>query len=319
MSLFSLRRLPHTAVACAIVIAAASACSSSHPSGDASSGNPDATADSGTSQSDADQVGSVPEDMLTDEKGVEASGTSTNPAATAADPFGDLKEKTPEKTEEAASTDVKDDSDPFKDSSSSKAESIAGSGKIERYTVKAGDTLMKIAFNLYGDVDRWKDLHELNQEALKGKSGLRKGMKLRYDAPVESFTPEQLAHSYEIKKGDTLAGIADDVYGKKMKYKKLQAYNKNLIKNPNRIFAGFTIYYDITEKEMAEAEARKAQKAAGGGAPAKAPSAVPSAISPPARPASPSVAVTPSASDSSALPGPGAPPGPPGPPLPVQQ
>ena len=327
MSLFSLRRslsrLPHTAVACAIVIAAASACSSSHPSGDASSGNPDATADSGTSQSDADQVGSVPEDMLSDEKGVEASGTSTNPSATASDPFGDLKEKvTPsEKKEETASTEVKDDSDPFKDATE-KSEPVAGSGKIERYTVKAGDTLMKIAFQIYGDVDRWKDLHELNQEALKGKVGLRKGMKLRYDAPVESFSPEQLAHSYEIKKGDTLAGIADDVYGKKMKYKKLQAYNKHLIKNPNRIFAGFTIYYDITEKEMAEAEARKAQKAAGGGgAPSKAqPSTVPSAISPPGpRAPGPNVAVTPSASDSSAMPGPGAPPGPPGPAAPVQQ
>ena len=324
MSLFSLRRLPRTAIVCAVVLAAASACSSSPPSGDASSGNPDATADSGTSQSDADQVGSVPEDMLNDEKGVEASGTSTNPKATSADPFGDLKEKvTPsEKMEENAdaSTEVKEDADPFKDST--KPESIAGSGKIERYTVKAGDTLMKIAFNLYGDVDRWKDLHELNQEALKGNTGLRKGMKLRYDAPVESFSPEQLAHSYEIKKGDTLAGIADDVYGKKMKYKKLQSYNKNLIKNPNRIFAGFTIYYDITEQEMAEAEARKAQKAAGGGEPSRAQSStVPSAISPPsARAPGPNVAVTPSASDSSAMQGPGAPVGPPpGPAAPVQQ
>lgn len=316
MSLFLIHRLPTAAIACAIVLAAASACSSSHPSGDAASGNPDATPDSGTAQSAADQVGSVPEDMLSDEKSVEASGTAVNPEATAADPFGDLKEKVnpdekaEDKAEEqAASTDVKD---------GEAAGSSAGSGKIERYTVKAGDTLMKIAFNLYGDVDRWKDLHELNQEALKGKTGLRKGMKLRYDAPVESFTPEQLAHSYEIKKGDTLAGIADDVYGKKMKYKKLQAYNKHLIKNPNRIFAGFTIYYDITQQEMADAEARKAQKAAGGGAPpsrARA-STVPSAISPPPPAPAPNVAVTPSASDSSAIPGPGVQPGPP---VPVQQ
>mgnify|MGYP003346941154 CR=1 FL=1 len=32
-----------------------------------------------------------------------------------------------------------------------------------------------------------------------------------------------------------VAGIADDVYGKKQKYTKLQNYNKKLIKNPNRI------------------------------------------------------------------------------------
>ena len=93
MSLFSIHRSPATAILFAVLFAAASACSSSHPSGDAASGNPDATPDSGTSQSDADQVGSVPEDMLSDEKGVEASGTAVNPEASAADPFGDLKEK----------------------------------------------------------------------------------------------------------------------------------------------------------------------------------------------------------------------------------
>jgi nucleoid-associated protein YgaU len=321
MSLFSLRRLPLTAIACAVLFSAMSACSSSHPSGEASSGNPDATPDSGTSQSNADQVGSVPEDMLSDEKGVEASGTAVNPEATAADPFGDLKEKVnpaekaQEKKEElAAASEEKVGGDPFK--MDEPAGSSPGSGKIERYTVKAGDTLMKIAFNLYGDVNRWKDLNELNQEALKGNTGLRKGMKLRYDAPVESFSPEQLAHSYEIKKGDTLAGIADDVYGKKMKYKKLQAYNKHLIKNPNRIFAGFTIYYDVTQQEIADAEARKAQKAAGGGSNGSQPSSIPSAISPPSGAKAAHLAVSPSASDSSAIPGPGAVVGPP---VPTQQ
>jgi hypothetical protein len=73
-----------------------------------------------------------------------------------------------------------------------------------------------------------------------------------------------------------LAGIADEVYGRKMKYKKLQGYNRKLIKNPNRIFAGFTIFYDITEQEMAEAEARRMERMAGGGG-----SSVPSALSPP--------------------------------------
>jgi hypothetical protein len=181
--------------------------------------------------------------------------------------------------------------------------------------VKAGDTLMKIAFQIYGDVDRWKELHELNQAKLKTGSALRKGMKLKYDAPVEAYSPHELAHSYLIKKGDTLAGIADDVYGKKQKYKKLQSYNKRLIKNPNRIFAGFTIFYDITDQEMAEAEAHRAQKAAGGGgAPAPAPApAVPSAINPPPAPTPAPVAVNPSASDNSTVPGPGAAAGPPSP------
>ena len=305
-------RFLSTALALAVVLLAASAGSSSQPSGDAASGNPDATPDSGTSQSDADQVGSVPEDMLADEKGVESSGSAANPEATSSDPFGDLKEKEEPKAKD--STAVSDDHDPFEGASASTGSS-AGSGKMERYTVKTGDTLMKIAFQLYGDVGRWKDLHELNQVALKSGSALRKGMKLRYEVPVESFSLEQLSHSYAIKKGDTLAGIADNVYGKKMKYKKLQTYNKRLIKNPNRIFAGFTIFYDITDQEMADAEARRAQRAAGGGslpAPAQL-STLPSALSPPPAAPTPNVAVTPSATDNSAVPGPGAPSGPPAP------
>jgi nucleoid-associated protein YgaU len=290
------------------ILLGAAGCSSTKPSGDAASGNPDSGADAATTQSSADQVGSVPEDMLADEKGVESSAKSETPAASSSDPFGDLKEKSaPE-----ASTEVADQNELPKDGSDTAGK--GNSGKFDTYTVKAGDTLMKIAFHLYGDVDRWKDLHELNQAKLKSGSALRKGMKLKYEAPNEAFSAEQLSHSYLIKKGDTLAGIADDVYGKKMKYKKLQAYNKRLIKNPNRIFAGFTIYYDITEKEMAEAEAHRAQKAAGGGGGAAAPNAVPSALSPPAPVPAPSVAVSPSATDNSAVPGPGAQPGPPAPP-----
>ncbi len=89
-----------------------------------------------------------------------------------------------------------------------------------------------------------------------------------------------------------------------MKYRKLQGYNKQLIKNPNRIFAGFTIYYDITEQEVAEAEARRAERAAqgGGAAPGAVAPSRPSAISPPpeAAPPPPSNVAT----DNSAVQGP---------------
>ncbi|HEY8278634.1 MAG TPA: LysM peptidoglycan-binding domain-containing protein [Bdellovibrionota bacterium] len=281
------------------------ACSNTPPAGD--SGNPEAGA-ADSSASSADAVGSVPEDMLSNEKGgQESSDSSEAAAATEPDPFSDLKEK---EDEESKTADASDES----------GSSSAGTGEMDAYTVKAGDTLMKIAFKLYGDVDRWKDLHDINRQALKGGSNLRKGMKLRYEVPSAPFEPEQHGHSYEIKKGDTLAGIADEVYGKRNKYKKLQSYNRRLIKNPNKIFAGFTIFYDITEKEMAEAEARKAQKAAGGGGMPAPAAPVPSAIAPPqeaAPAAGPNVATTPSAADTSAVPGPGAPAA--GPPAPAAQ
>lgn len=236
-----------------------------------------------TMESSADSVGSIPEDMLAEE---EAAGDTAEPdAALATDPFADLKEE--EKPSEGEALAVIED-----------GESAPAGGQMEQYTVKAGDTLMKIAFTLYGDIDRWKELFDWNRDVLNKASRLDVGMTLKYEAPPEDFQREQYAHSYLIKAGDTLAGIADEVYGRKMKYKKLQNYNRRLIKDPNRIFAGFTLYYDITPQEMAEAEARRQEKAAqaasgGWNTPSD---TVPSALTPPAEttlPAAPPVAVSP--------------------------
>lgn len=231
--------------------------------------------------SQADSVGSIPEDLLASEE----KGQSTENAEST-DPFSDLQEG--EKHEAAAPPAASESEAPMSliengDEKAAAAEHSSGSGNMETYTVKSGDTLMKIAFTIYGDIDRWKDLQEWNSGKIKKAAALRRGMKLKYEAPMSAFEPEQHAHTYTIKKGDTLANIADEVYGRKMKYKKLQNYNSKLIRNPNRIFAGFTIYYDITAKEIAEAEARRQERlAASGGSVTPAPtSMVPSAIAPP--------------------------------------
>jgi LysM repeat protein len=289
--------------------------------------------------------------MLADEKAGGSTDAPSNPDTPSADPFGDLKKKDEAKADSSDDSDMAmlesaDSSVSAKGAKKEKAEATevtensdssesSVAGQTETYTVHSGDTLMKIAFMIYGDVDRWKDLEEKNQGTLKNGNSLEKGMKLKYEAPAHQFRPEQLSHSYEIKKGDTLAGIAENLYGRRSKYKKLQAYNKNLIKNPNKIFAGFSIFYDITEKELAEAEAHRTQKAAGGGAaPAPADNNIPSAISPPPEAPAPNVAeapapippptaneppapapvpIAPSASDNSAVPGPGAQPSVPAP------
>lgn len=220
-------------------------------------------------ESGADAVGSTPEDKLLAE---EAKDTAAAPAADGA----------------AAATTPTDSADPFADlqASNAKAEVAksesteapsAASGAMQSYTVKKGDTLMKIAFSIYGDLDRWKDLSEWNKDKLKNANKLAAGMSLTYEAPSVAFTADQLSHNYTIKKGDTLAKIADEVYGRKQKYKKLQNYNAHLIKNPNRIFAGFTLFYDITDQEVAEAEARRQERAT---RTAATPSAAPAVVVP---------------------------------------
>lgn len=285
-----------------------SSCSSSQTQSEPSA--PELADDSAPSGADA--VGSIPEDMLAaDEKGAatDSAPGANEGAAAEADPFKDLKED--HASVSAVSGEEK------------AAENVENSGKMESYKVKSGDTLMKIAFTLYGDIDRWKEIYDLNKNAIKKASQLKAGTELKYEAPLQNFQPEQLSHSYLIKQGDTLANIADDVYGRKMKYKKLQKFNSHLVKNPNRIFAGFTLYYDITEQEMAEAAARRAQKM---GATSAAPSpAIPSAINPPTENLNPPAAVSvapstgpaPAASQPAPAPAPnfeGVPPPPPPPP-----
>jgi nucleoid-associated protein YgaU len=246
------------------------ACSTSKPKTEEAT---DATG--GTPTSAADEVGSTPEDLLTDEKGGEEGAN--------ADPFADIKDGQPAKEEstiEPSTQETLTKSTPVEEQ---KVETIKSSdGQEDVYTVKAGDTLMKIAFSIYGDLSRWHDLYVWNQAKIGHANELKRGMKLTFMAPTEQVAQEQHSHSYKIKKGDTLAGIADEVYGRRMKYRKLQRYNPQLIKDPHKIFAGFTIFYEITPQEMAEAEARRREKMAGTPAPA----AAPSPAAPPAPPAS---------------------------------
>jgi nucleoid-associated protein YgaU len=231
-------------------------CSSTPPTSE--DGSETASAESTSS---SDEVGSTPEDtLLADEaKPTEETAATTEAEQPAADPFKDLQAT-------AAPSDGA--------SNLSTIESGSGGGEQKSYTVKSGDTLMKIAFTIYGDVDRWKDIQSWNAAKIKHANKLSAGMSLSYEAPSAPFNVQELGHTYLIKKGDTLAIIADEVYGRKMKFKKLQKFNSHLVKNPNKIFAGFTLYYDITEQEVAEAEARRQQRLAGN-APAPAPEAPP--------------------------------------------
>ncbi len=117
--------------------------------------------------------------------------------------------------------------------------------ETSHYTVKSGETLMQISFKLYGDISKWKTLRELNQTTLSD-GNVRKGMKLKYYVPETPFSWSPAGTPYLIKNGDTLGTISNSVYQTPKKWKTIWENNKPLIKNPNKIYAGFTLYY-LTE------------------------------------------------------------------------
>lgn len=124
-------------------------------------------------------------------------------------------------------------------------------GTMKQYTVQKNETLMMIAFKLYGDYGRWKDLASQNRETLKGGTTVRTGMNLNYMAPAEEFVWNPQGNPYLIRTGDTLGGISKEVYATVKKWKLLWENNKPLIKDPNKIYAGFTIYYLESGREVA--------------------------------------------------------------------
>lgn len=127
------------------------------------------------------------------------------------------------------------------------------SGQMAQYTVQKGDTLMLISFKIYGDYARWRDLANNNPQLANFQS-LTEGDVLNYQVPAEQFNWQPEGNPYLIKRNDTLVSISQDLYSTHKRWRHLYEHNKPLIKDPNVIFAGFTIYYmqfDESGRELA--------------------------------------------------------------------
>jgi nucleoid-associated protein YgaU len=124
-------------------------------------------------------------------------------------------------------------------------------GTMKQYVVQKNETLMLIAFKLYGDYERWKELASQNRDTLKGSNNITAGMTLNYMAPAEEFVWNPQGLPYLIRTGDTLGGISLQVYTTSKKWKSIWDNNRPLIKDPNKIYSGFTIYYLENGREVA--------------------------------------------------------------------
>lgn len=120
--------------------------------------------------------------------------------------------------------------------------------KIKIYKVKKGETLMQIAFKLYGDISKWQDLKKLNREKVSRNETLATNMSIKYEAPETEFVWNPIGEPYMIGHGETLGVISNNVYQTPKKWKAIWENNKPLIRNPNVIYAGFTLYYKKDEK-----------------------------------------------------------------------
>ncbi|MGZ3697629.1 MAG: LysM peptidoglycan-binding domain-containing protein [Bdellovibrionota bacterium] len=132
-----------------------------------------------------------------------------------------------------------------------------GTGTSEDYSVQKGDTLMKIAFETYGDLYKWKDIYDANKDKITDPNNIPNGTVLKVAKPSTPISIDRNGDKYQIKRGDTLGTISEDLYATKTQWKRLYENNKQLIKDPNRIFAGFYLYYTMTPEEKQNYDQRK--------------------------------------------------------------
>ena len=118
-------------------------------------------------------------------------------------------------------------------------------GEEMEYVVQENDTLMWISFKLYGNYLRWREILETNPGL---STELSAGTKIKYRVPSEEFNWKPGGRPYLIVVGDTLGVISGKVYGTVKKWESIWNNNRPMIKDPNLIFAGFTIYYLEGEK-----------------------------------------------------------------------
>ena len=101
---------------------------------------------------------------------------------------------------------------------------------------------MKIAFEIYGDYEQWRVIKDSNPEKIGSDNMIKEGMTLTFPEPAEEFVQSKNGDPYLIKRGDTLTSISKNAYGTSRHWKAIWKNNTPLIKDPNLIFAGFTIY-----------------------------------------------------------------------------
>lgn len=119
------------------------------------------------------------------------------------------------------------------------------------YKVHKSETLMLIAFKLYGDYTKWKELRDLNQTKLKKGLMLKAGDEIEYMTDGTEFVWSPNGNPHLIKHGESLSLISKHHYGTLKRWKEIFENNRPMIKEPNKIFAGFTLYYVPDSKSVA--------------------------------------------------------------------
>ena len=136
------------------------------------------------------------------------------------------------------------------------------SDQIGTYQAPKNETLMLVAFKIYGNYHWWHALYKLNKKSLRRKTYLTKGQKILFKKPKKKFEWEVYGKPYLIKRNDTLVRISFKEYETGKYWRHIWYNNRPVIQNPNIVFRGFTIYLPeiMQQKKFELAEDKGQQK-----------------------------------------------------------
>ena len=100
---------------------------------------------------------------------------------------------------------------------------------------------MLVAFKIYGDYRKWKDIKDWNENVVLGNK-IKAGTKIYYKPTDNKFALPQ-GKAYLISRNETLGHISKKLYDKVRYWPFLYENNKRVVRDPSLIFPGFTLFY----------------------------------------------------------------------------
>lgn len=119
------------------------------------------------------------------------------------------------------------------------------------YTVQPGDSLYKIAAKVLGDGNRWREIQQVNADAVGSDGAVKVGQTLRLPGVVVSApavreataagAPSGGASTYTVRSGDTLGEIASKTLGSSRRMDEIVRANRDQISDADEIRVGMVL------------------------------------------------------------------------------
>ncbi|GEM_PF-5084812 len=130
----------------------------------------------------------------------------------------------------------------------------------ESYQVESGDSLWKIAEEVYGDGSQWTKIYEANQNIIDDPNLIYPNQNLVIPTDnVNSQSFDEMdyetgesSQAYTVESGDCLWNIAERIYGDGNEWTRIYEANQDIIADPDLIYPGQELTIPMDHEDSPE-------------------------------------------------------------------